>query len=937
MTRNSETMQNSDFTDKRPDILLSDYLVDVSAIAAAMKPYGENPLNYLLQLLSPQEISLPILLGNAANQFMDDCVNTPPAQRSFRTSMQRHFHQSILDYTFAPVPPEHIFFEEAHRQMHHISSSLDQGLVPLGDVLLEPLFLCPALGLRGRFDVMTADHRNVVELKSGKADDWKKHTPEAKTEHLVQMLLYREILHYNIDIPREDIRLKLFYSRYPYVIEGQDNPQLVARALHLRNGIVALLQKVSREGVWAQLKGLTADSLNENGLQGKLWDSYLRPPIERQLATWHNMPDNEREYLDAFLTFLFAEHLRLATTYDRNGEHRGFARTWQAAPEEKKANGRMLSGLRLTGSGGDGGTDRLAFSRPLSADNSAADFNRGDMVLLYENKDENDDITRRQVTRAYIEEIDETSLSLRLAYRQRNLHFFPAETRYTIESDYSSLSFTAGVRSLMSLTEMPVRTKSLLLGAGDTRPTTDESLSLSVEAPETVAAQVLAAKRAKDFFLLIGPPGSGKTSIAMRTMTADFLASRAEGEHLLLTAYTNRAVDEICQMLDTLPGADYVRIGNDRACAPAYRQHMLSVRTGEMERRDEVKALFDRTPIVVGTVLSLSPRTALLRYLRPSCMIVDEASQVLEPILLSLLTHTRKFVLIGDHRQLPAVVALPPTETETTAAGLHCMELRDRRQSLFQRLHRLAETRGWKGVCASLEVQGRMHAEICDFVSQTFYAGRLRTAGLPHQTEILPVRRYTDAVTTFVANYRMGFVNVPGPKNESFCKSSEEEAQWIVRIAKALANWHEAEGRLFDAAAQIGIIVPFRNQIAAIRNQLKQPDIIVDTVECFQGSQRDFILFSTVVHDSASLRILSQEEIIGGQSVDRKLNVAVSRARRAFFLVGDAATLGQSPSYAALLGRMKRFDEATIQASVLEEDHRNDSNSTEECPSPAVS
>lgn len=907
MTPDSELTQHNDPAIQMPDILLPDYLVDVSAVAAAMQPYGENPLNYLLQLLSPRESTLPILLGNAANQFMDDCVNTPSARRSFHASMQRHFHQSILDYTFSPTPPGRDFFEEARRQMEHIARCLDQGLIPLDDVLLEPLFLCPSLGLRGRFDVMTADHRNVVELKSGKADEWGKHTPEAKTAHLVQMLLYREILHRNLGIPRADIRLRLFYSRYPCVVEGGDGRQLVERALRLRNGIVALLQKVAREGLWAQLKGLTAESLNENGLRGRLWENYLRPAIERQLHLWRDMPETERKYLDTFLSFLIAEQLRQTTDYERSGERRGFARTWQAPAAEKAENGRILSGLSLSGADGKDGIEQLRFSRSATAANAAADFSSGDIVLLYAGDGRADDTTTRQVTRACIEEIDEISLTLRLAYRQRNLHFFPAGATYCIESDFSPLHFATGVRSLMTLTEMPSRLRALLMGEKDAVPAVDERLSLTAEAPASVARQVLAAKRAQDFFLLIGPPGSGKTSIAMRAMTADFLAGRTEGEHLLLAAYTNRAVDEICRMLDTLPDAPYIRIGNERACAPFCRKRMLSAQTGGMKRRDEVVTLFRRTPIVVGTVLSLSSHPELLRWLRPSCLIVDEASQVLEPALLPLLACSRKFVLIGDHKQLPAVVALPRQASEVTDTDLHTMELRNCRQSLFERLHRLTEAREWQGVCASLEVQGRMHAEICDFVSQTFYSGRLRTAGLPHQTEKLPLRRYADAVMTFVSGCRMGFVDVPGSDKRHFSKHSEEEARWTARIAEAITRWHAAEGKTFDAAAQIGIIVPFRSQIAAVRRHLSQPGVVVDTVECFQGAQRDFIIFSTVVHKAGALRMLSQEDIVEGRPTDRKLNVAVSRARRAFFLVGDAATLGHSAAYAALLGRLTRF------------------------------
>lgn len=143
MTRNSASLPDEDARHARPGILLPDYLVDVSAIAAAMRPYGEHPLNYLLAMLDSGETSLPILLGNAANQFMDDCVNQPPARRSFTDSMRRHFREAALDYTFSPTPPDRDFFDQARRQMAHIAEAVDHGLIPLDDVLLEPLFFIP--------------------------------------------------------------------------------------------------------------------------------------------------------------------------------------------------------------------------------------------------------------------------------------------------------------------------------------------------------------------------------------------------------------------------------------------------------------------------------------------------------------------------------------------------------------------------------------------------------------------------------------------------------------------------------------------------------------------------------------------------------------------------------------------------------------------------
>ena len=154
----------------------------------------------------------------------------------------------------------------------------------------------------------------------------------------------------------------------------------------------------------------------------------------------------------------------------------------------------------------------------------------------------------------------------------------------------------------------------------------------------------------------------------------------------------------------------------------------------------------------------------------------------------------------------------------------------------------------------------------------------------------------------------MGFAHVPSPQTSENIRANEAEAGVVADIVAALVALHQEEGPAsFLPARDIGIIVPFRSQIACIRSEMRKRHMdfaeamTIDTVECYQGSQRDYILFSTTISRPYQLELLSAVQNIGGVAVDRKLNVAVTRARRQFFMVGNATLLGRSEIYRELV------------------------------------
>ena len=134
---------------------------------------------------------------------------------------------------------------------------------------------------------------------------------------------------------------------------------------------------------------------------------------------------------------------------------------------------------------------------------------------------------------------------------------------------------------------------------------------------------------------------------------------------ILLLAYTNRAVDEICSSLESLkPAIDYIRIGSELSCDERYRERLVENVLAPFDKRSDVRQCLSACRVYVGTVASISSKPELFKLKHFDVAIIDEATQILEPQLLWILTAKSsggkhavdKFVLIGDHKQLPAVV-----------------------------------------------------------------------------------------------------------------------------------------------------------------------------------------------------------------------------------------------------------------------------------------
>ncbi len=341
--------------------------------------------------------------------------------------------------------------------------------------------------------------------------------------------------------------------------------------------------------------------------------------------------------------------------------------------------------------------------------------------------------------------------------------------------------------------------------------------------------------------LIVGPPGTGKTSFGMLNAVKKEL-ERSKETTVAIMAYTNRAVDEICEKLDE--------------AGIAYQN---------------VRSFTKPTRVVVGTVVSFNARHYVFNLMNFSLCIVDEASQVLEPQLAGIIAKRVPMLLIGDHKQLPAVCR----QSKSPCA-----------KSIFERYYR--QFRDVPGVVTYLKKQGRMHQDIMQLSNKLFYGGELSCVPLPHQTResASPRVTFTNIVPSAAS---------PSDPVEPLNNSNRAEAEAILRLLDSVPT-----------GMSVGIIVPYNDQIALIKALLVERGTtlspIVDTVERFQGSQCDVIIFGFTATRPEQLNFLTATCFDdGGVTIDRKLNVAITRAREYMHIVGNARLLSQVPLYKQLI------------------------------------
>ena len=935
-----------------------DYLIDISTIANCFETYGHHPLLFTVNRLTPRLSNKHIVLGNFAGSALDDIINHP-AEYDIKETFRSNFREKALDYATCPDFDAASFKQDAERQVENIKGIVDEIFQTFDreKAILEPSFVCERLGIQGRVDLMTTDLKLLVEQKSGKNTfiERKYKNPHGSLhveKHYVQVLLYYGILQYNFQLSPKNAHIQLLYSKYPLpdgLLEVEPLQKLIREAIRFRNQAVATEFWMADNGFDRMLPLLTPQTLNLEKQNDNFYNRYLLPQLTETLAPLHQLNNLERAYFTRMMTFVIKEQL-VSKVGVQEGVGNSNADLWNMPLAEKKETGNIYTGLTIIEkerSSSFNGYDTITLAVPQQGEDFLPNFRRGDMIYLYAyKKNEAPDVRMSILFKGSLQEIHGDRLVVHLNDGQQNPDLISGDY-FAIEHAGSDIGGTSAIRSLYTFITSNEERRQLLLG--QRVPRVDKSLTLSRSYHPDYDEIILKAKQAQDYFLLIGPPGTGKTSQALQFLVREQLAgniysqpssaySAEDSKHnkpsetintqhstpntqtaILLLAYTNRAVDEICNML-TENELDYIRIGNEFSCDPKYSDHLLKEVLDDNATLNSIKSTLADARIVVATTSTMNSNAALFNIKYFDLAIIDEASQILEPNIIGLLTvrHAERraidrFILIGDHKQLPAVVQQSDAETEIDDGELLRINLFSCANSLFERLILTERAAGRTDFIGTLHKQGRMHPDIADFANRKFYAReQLECVPLAHQLEqTLNYNKASEDETDDVLKaHRMIFIpSKPCRQLNISEKVNTEEARIITDLLRRL---YRQLGKNFDPQKSVGVIVPYRNQIAMIRKEIEKlsipelEEISIDTVERYQGSQRDIILYSFTIQSRYQLDFLTANTFYeDGQPIDRKLNVAITRARKQLILTGNEQTLRHNQLFAELIDYIK--------------------------------
>lgn len=922
-----------------PELIIfePDYLIDITTIASCFETYAESPYVNMVNRLKPQANTVHIHLGNLAGRFLDDTVHSRDV--SFGEGVMEFFKANTISLTSCDDMNDRgtvdKFYTDARMQKQNIQRLIGERLPREIDeydpkaVVLEPTFFSEVLGIQGRLDFLhdKEGRTTIIEQKSGKgafvpfsAPGYNPNRPEPQEKHLVQLSLYRALFSYEFRKHSDELRhFMLLYSKYSEGLVSIANlPELTLRAIRIRNLLTWCDTTQTSNGLRV-LEKLTPEMLNRKGATGRLWDEWTRPELDRLLSPIHDASPLERAYYFRFMEFVEREHL-LSKVGNKTKDDSGFAAIWLDTLEDKRAAGNIYEELTISsfGQNKDGMVESISlnFAREQSADTS--NFRKGDIVILYPYKaDATPNACAQMVNRASIKEITTEGVELVLRNSQTDRQVFdtPDGTFWAIEHDMFESSSRALYSAMHSFLSASKQRRDLILS--QRQPTIDEHVHMRGEygAFNTLVER---AKQSRDLFLVIGPPGTGKTSFGLLNILKEELTD--PHSNVLLLSYTNRAVDEICSKL-VESQIDFLRIGSPLNCDEAYHDHLLSERVQQCRTSKEVKDVISGMRVFCATTAALNANIHLFKIKHFDLAVIDESSQILEPHLIGLLSAQSggrdaisRFVLIGDHKQLPAVVQQTPEESHVDDDELRSIGLTDCRLSLFERLLSNFKTdHGYDPrYVYMLTRQGRMHRDIAEFPNYAFYGNRLEVVPLHHQTLPTEICHSQNGIEQMLRTRRIAFVAAQKPRAATSVKTNQVEAEMIAATVVQIYNICKDR---FDESQTVGVIVPYRNQIATIRGAIDRygigvlHNITIDTVERYQGSQRDYIIYGFTVQQPYQLNFLTNnvfEE--DGMVIDRKLNVAMTRARLHLVLVGNPDILRENYTFYNLLEFVKSKD-----------------------------
>jgi DNA replication ATP-dependent helicase Dna2 len=848
-------------------VLEPEFLVDVTDI----RSWVQCPRMYYLNKLSGVPLNYPVVKGTIVHEVFGDLLRG----RDLEDAIDHRVEEAGLELGALGYDRDEVA-DEVRRNAAAIEGWLNQGTLTEEDSWRsEYTLISPTFGVKGRADAL---RRGMpVELKTGKNTK-----REPRFQDKMQAACYALLLEeQGVDVEGRGPSGSqtssdnadtgtLLYTKNTTLDRSDETGDLSpAKEFSVGRGLLKFVVRTRNE-----LAAMEYDTSIPTGFEADANCQYcfeqdtcmvVSGRLDQESKAGQigqPLPAEERDYFDDFYAAVEAE---------RREVHSAYRKLWEQSAEERAAADRALIDLEPLGREElPGGRWRLRARKP---DDSVSKLREGDVALASDGDPVSGhaELCRIQSLgggKAGSEIVVEADEPVSL----RRLDVYPSEL--SVDRMLTALHDAV-------LKGDPDR-KDVLFGRRDPEFSGAEREYIDNNDAQNEAVNL--ATRAEDFALVHGPPGTGKTYTIARTVRALV----EDGNRVLLSAFTNRAVDNALEAVrdqgfedsaeqrsaGSRTQSDYiVRFGTESGV----REDMQDLR---LERAgdpgDRISELRD-APLVAATTASCGSR--VMREEQFDVALVDEASQLTEPATLAAINLADRFVLVGDHEQLPPVVQAeggePWTAPETGIDADGGGERADLSVSLFERLHEQAPE-----ASVMLDRQYRMAQRIQAFSSVEFYDGQLRPANGEVAAQRVGALDDVDAAA-LPESLRdpVAFIDPDGAREGN---TNPVEAD---RVAEVVQSFRDAG----VAAEDIGVIAPFRAQVAEIS---RRTDVTVDTVDRFQGSSKDVIVVSFVATDELSGPIYDDP---------RRMNVALTRAKKSLVLVGDADALGSEPFYRRML------------------------------------
>lgn len=452
-----------------------------------------------------------------------------------------------------------------------------------------------------------------------------------------------------------------------------------------------------------------------------------------------------------------------------------------------------------------------------------------------------------------------------------------------------------------------------------------ELIQEGLEPALDVADTVSRCLAARDFFMIQGPPGTGKTTLITEVMIQ--ILRRDPYARILLTSQANEAVNNAVESLreqDRRLGekwrivrdqssfrsreapaagfdydfAEWARETIDRSARasatlppelPPARRRQLEEALGnwraKLAKVPDVKTDYaESVQVWAMTLLRVPSLYRRMRNVRFDAVIIDEAARATTSELLVALVTGERFILVGDHRQLP-----PFFDTETRAdlaeAGVDVERAsRSLFQDMFERISAENKT--------TLRRQFRMHRSIGKMIGDLYYPEVGLDTGVPDDARTLALARFGEGQRVFWLDV------AEGRERRQAGSTSRWNLEEAVAVEALLADW-ERELTAAGCSYTVGVIAAYADQRARLIDRVRPTarrwqtlKIRIDTVDAFQGKQDDIIIYSMVRANTPDLGFIADR---------RRLNVAFSRAKRLLVVAGHRATALQNPEIAAFV------------------------------------